>query len=126
MPIKQGMSARSAALMAAAERGAADAKAAAEARIAWMLTRSHVAATATLLTQIQQDDCDETIGVSESHSATQQPALLCVALRPLPVSVCCCAQSEAAISIMNFNDKIDCAEFACDKDDAFCYPSTIN
>ena len=49
--MKQGMSS----LRAAAERGFADAKAA-EATVVWMLTRSHLAATATLQTQRQQDN----------------------------------------------------------------------
>jgi hypothetical protein len=53
--MKQGMSS----LKAAAERRSADAKAAAEARVVWTLTRSHLAATATLQTQRQQDnECD--------------------------------------------------------------------
>jgi hypothetical protein len=52
--MKQDMSSRSAALAAlkaAAEKGAADAKAAAEAKDVWRLTHSHLAETTTLQTQ---------------------------------------------------------------------------
>jgi len=58
--MKQGMSS----LKAAAERRSADEKAAAEARVVWTLTRSHLAATATLQTQRQQDNECDTISLA--------------------------------------------------------------
>ena len=47
---------RYAAMKAAAERGAADAKAASESKIAWEIGHSHLAASALLQTHTQQQD----------------------------------------------------------------------
>ncbi len=76
---KQGITSPSAALKAAAEQGAADAKAAAKARAVWDLTHSHLAATATMQTQRQQDECDATTaedkGRENEHTAGQDKTL---------------------------------------------------